>query len=168
MGMSPEAWGPAGWHFIHATVLTFPQNPTEEQVRDYKEYFNALSNILPCELCREEFKKKLNEAPPPYDNADHMFRWTVDLHNQVNQENGKPKLSYEQAQKEFVNNSNPKNVKNIFNKTTFTFLLGGVGLGLIVGGVMKRSKGLSIVGSGLVLGSIIMQMKERKLSIIRN
>ena len=38
MGFSPLIWGRQAWHFIHMVALTYPNNPTEA---DKKNYLNS-------------------------------------------------------------------------------------------------------------------------------
>lgn len=111
MGLDPNTWGPAAWHFIHAVAIMFPIRPTEAQKQKYSTFFNSLSDILPCELCAEQFRKNLIALPPPLDNSKNMFKWSVDIHNRVNKENGKPIITYDQAYIEFKKNMGGKMVR---------------------------------------------------------
>ena len=106
MGLDPKIWGPSGWHFIHSVALTFPVEPSKETIKQYQKFFAAVGEVLPCELCRENFKEKMKDSPPKYESAAGLFKWTVDIHNMVNKENGRPELTEEQAMIEFRKNAN--------------------------------------------------------------
>ncbi len=105
MGLHPQIWGPSAWHFIHAVAMTYPKDASEAKKRAYQEFFSALPIILPCEICGSHLFEKIEKNPPPYTNSKEMFQWTVDLHNSVNKENGKPELTFDEALAEFRKNS---------------------------------------------------------------
>lgn len=156
MGLNPNSWGPQGWHFLHAIAFTFPESPNEDQRVQYQNYFHSLAHVLPCELCRENFKKKLIHTPPPMDNGTNMFKWTVDLHNEVNKANGKPELSYDQAFEEFKKNSKPGKTESNYDAATRYLTCSAVGLTL--GGLLAGKKGIVIIGgiaSAIGIGLIL-------------
>lgn len=51
-----------------------------------------MAELIPCPICREHYKEHLKKLPlsPHLDRRDDLFRWTVQLHNEVNQMLGKP------------------------------------------------------------------------------
>ena len=95
--MSPKIWGRQGWHFIHCVAMSYPQNPTDQDKHNYTAFFRSLQNVLPCPSCAENFRAKMEKYPPSLENPQSLFKWTVDMHNFVNAENGKPILSYDYA-----------------------------------------------------------------------
>lgn len=54
-----------------------------------------MTELIPCPVCREHYKKHLQKLPlsPHLDRRDDLFRWTVELHNEVNATLGKPRIS---------------------------------------------------------------------------
>jgi hypothetical protein len=97
MGLSPKLWGNSGWKFIHYVACAYPENPTHKDKIDYYIFFNSLENVLPCPFCAENYKKKVEKNLPNLNSRKELFEWTVDIHNSVNREHGKPELSYEDA-----------------------------------------------------------------------
>jgi hypothetical protein len=97
MGYSPQLWGKQGWHFIHYVALNYPINPTPEDKKKYLDFLNNLHQVLPCPFCGMHFKENMEKHPPRLDNREEFFNWTVDMHNFVNELNGKKKLTYAQA-----------------------------------------------------------------------
>jgi hypothetical protein len=64
-------------------------NPSEQDKENYKSFFESLSNVLPCESCRESYKKMINRDPTrlTYDvmkNRETLTRWVYDIHHTVN------------------------------------------------------------------------------------
>ena len=102
--IDPNMWGPSGWKFIHYTALGFPDNPTEEDKQNYKLFYYNLQNTLPCLKCSLNYKENIKELP--IDNflgsKEDLFKWTVNIHNMVNNELGKTNLNYEQAFKKYI------------------------------------------------------------------
>jgi len=131
MGLNPNMWGSQGWHFIHAVALTFPNEPTEQDKENYNKFFYSLPDVLPCPSCGLNFAEKLEKTPPNLENQESLWRWTVDVHNEVNQKNDKPILSYDEAFSEFVKNS--KKQKRVTTKQdSLTELFAGLTLSLIL------------------------------------
>jgi hypothetical protein len=143
MGFSPLQWGRQGWHFIHAVALGYSNTPTEEEKKAASDFINSLTIILPCIHCATNFKEKIEKYPPRLDNSKDFFEWTVDIHNEVNKENGKDVLSYNQALIEFENNAQPNYspiVKlEIENKTLIPIVAISSGfVGFLMGKILSK------------------------------
>jgi hypothetical protein len=110
MGLSPEVWGREAWHFIHLVALTYPPQPNEEQKKEYLLFFESLGNTLPCQVCAAHYRDKIKNTPPRLENHNELFNWTVDIHNSVNQDNGKKQYTYKQALNEINKNMKKKPV----------------------------------------------------------
>ena len=97
--IKPDIWGPHGWKFMHYVSLGFPNNPSEEDKRNYKNFYTSLQHILPCAKCAQNYSHNLKKYP--IDNhlgsRDTLIRWVIDIHNQVNNELGKKEYNYIEA-----------------------------------------------------------------------
>lgn len=92
--ITPSVWGPSTWRAIHFIALGYPENPTEESIQFYGNFFeDALPKVLPCKTCANNYIRHLQELPiTPYlysGGKNRLFEWTVELHNLVNKEIGK-------------------------------------------------------------------------------
>jgi hypothetical protein len=94
MRIPPTVWGPIFWHTIHIVALGYPQNPSYGQKKAAKEFYESLAFLIPCPVCREHYQKHLQKLPlgPHLDRRDDLFKWTVEVHNEVNKILGKPRL----------------------------------------------------------------------------
>jgi len=103
--VDPNEWGPSGWKFLHYIALVYPENPTDEDRKNYQDFFISLQNVLPCSKCSENYKKNLDIFPinESLDDNESLFKWTIDIHNEVNSETNKDKYSYEEAFDMYVN-----------------------------------------------------------------
>lgn len=141
MGLSPEIWGSSGWRFIHSVALAYPIEPTEEDKENYKKFFESIPKVLPCSICGEHFQEKLDTMPLILDTKKDLWEWTVDAHNQVNKENGKKELTYDEAMQEF-----DKNTKAITEKqqtqiqhNELTELFAGLGISLLIINLLSKN-----------------------------
>ena len=83
------------WHTMHVTALSYPSDPNYAQKRAAKEFYESLAQLIPCPICREHYQTHLQKLPisPHLDRRDDLFRWTVELHNEVNAILGKSRVS---------------------------------------------------------------------------
>jgi len=88
--LTPNIWGPELWKSIHSIAYGFPDNPTDEEKAEAKKFISSLPDMLPCKFCQKHFKEKLNKLPPNVDSKIEFFNWTIDIHNLVNKQLGKP------------------------------------------------------------------------------
>jgi hypothetical protein len=102
--MNPLYWGAAGWHFLHAIALSYPDNPTDKDKDDYRTFFDSLVPVLPCPACSNHYRGNMLKYPIRLNNRLELFRWTVDMHNEVNVSKGKKVYTYEEAYEEFRKN----------------------------------------------------------------
>ena len=61
--MEPEIWGSGAWTFLHTITLKYPENPSEDDKQNHKEFFNNLKNVIPCPNCMEHYKLNLQKFP---------------------------------------------------------------------------------------------------------
>ena len=128
--MDPTVWGPKLWFFIHTIALNFPDNPSFEDIKNYEMFFENLKYIIPCDSCRLHYTQRLSANPVSkyLTDANTLFIYTIDLHNEVNKSLKKKIYSYEEVAKIYRNNYNKpyslKTIKNkIFNKRNMIILL---------------------------------------------
>lgn len=104
---NPKLWGKPCWQFLHHLSLAYPNNPTDEDKINIKNYIIALSKIIPCSKCRLHFATNLQKYPlseKALENKYNFVNWVKDIHNLVNHANGKKLYTYEDVIKEYENN----------------------------------------------------------------
>lgn len=89
--MDPRIWGPHAWFFLHSVTFAYPDNPNEEDKKNIIQFFNGLSLILPCSVCREHYKENLKKYPIEFscNNRLDLVNWLINIHNTVNRHLGK-------------------------------------------------------------------------------
>jgi hypothetical protein len=121
--MDPKIWGPKLWFVIHTVALNFSDNPTYQDKRNHEDFFNNLVYIIPCDKCRIHYRERLNKYPiiQHLDNSDKLFRYTIMLHNDVNEMLNKPKLTYEEVVQFYKKSYNQDStISGIFNRKMLT------------------------------------------------
>ena len=97
--MEPTVWGPKLWFIMHTFALNYSTNPTDGEKAAMAEFFNNLKYTIPCNKCRIHYTEHLSKNPVEnhLGNRDALFKFTVDIHNEVNKTIGKRMFSYEEA-----------------------------------------------------------------------
>jgi hypothetical protein len=146
MQFPPSVWGPFFWHTIHIVALGYPKNPTYTDKKCAKEFYESLAFLLPCSICREHYKEHLQTKPIStfLDSRTDLIKWTIQIHNKVNQMLGKPEWTLEEVlsyyEKVGARNRSPVWTKEDMKEVDYAsfmkgFLTGSVVLS-VVGGVI--------------------------------
>jgi hypothetical protein len=95
--MNQNIWGPHLWFSLHSISFNYPLKPTIEDKNNYKNFFLNLQEVIPCSVCKKNYKRHLNEHPIQdyLDNRKSLVYWLIDMHNMVNVEIGKKLFSYD-------------------------------------------------------------------------
>lgn len=115
--MLPKIWGRHAWNFIHLVTLEYPVYPTEEDKRNYYQFFHSLQYVLPCEKCRINFATHLQKYPLDdyvLSSRDNLVKWAIDLHNEVNRQLGKTAYNYIEAMNQIDRLSHPNRSWNLW------------------------------------------------------
>jgi hypothetical protein len=93
-------WAPAMWRTIHTVAMGYPESASEYDKAVYRSFFTCLGDVVPCGACAAGYRRLLNlpEARRAHGlgsldealDSGRLFRWTVELHNAVSREIGKP------------------------------------------------------------------------------
>lgn len=88
-GLITKVWGSHSWITNHAITFGYPINPTEEEKKNYRNYFISLGNVLPCKYCRESYNIfiKTGDTKLRYEDLssrETLSKWFYRLHNAVN------------------------------------------------------------------------------------
>ena len=114
--MNPADWGPHAWKFLHYVCLNYPDNPSFEEREVMKNYIKYFSEVIPCSVCRSDFKKIKDE----YDmntilnSKISLFEWSVDVHNRVNTKLGKKTMTHISAFKSLTNPPRTKSITQLY------------------------------------------------------
>jgi FAD-linked sulfhydryl oxidase len=103
--MNPEVWGPHLWFVLHTLSFNYPYEPTEDDKKKMINFIHALSEIIPCGKCQRHFKQNLEKLPieQHLENKKQFVEWVIQMHNFVNEANGKRIYSYDEVIQLYLN-----------------------------------------------------------------
>lgn len=97
---SPQVFGPPTWAYLHISTAYLPEHLNETIATQVRNTLIAVPAMVPCESCALhsgnfmiENKARLESLKSGSD----FFKFTVDLHNFVNERLGKQIISYAKA-----------------------------------------------------------------------
>jgi len=127
MAIKPVKFGPYFWGTLHLACLG---GIDPMALRTLVALFPM---ILPCPSCGAHFMEVLKTNPlPDTTDPDELFRWSVDVHNVVNRQLGKPVVSYEAALTEWTSLPKGPEPKSNFDPKLLVILILLVVIGFLV------------------------------------
>tara|TARA_Y100000389_G_scaffold203475_1_gene252001 strand:- start:794 stop:1231 length:438 start_codon:yes stop_codon:yes gene_type:complete len=98
MDYDPSVWGRKYWFVLHTISLTYPNNPNDTAKRKYYDLIQNLPLFLPNRKIAKEFAAVLDLYPvkPYLDSRESFIKWMHFIHNEINKQNGKGRVTYQQ------------------------------------------------------------------------
>ena len=108
--MNQNIWGSHLWFSLHTITFSYPINPNIKDMKQYKEFFHSLQHVIPCAVCKRNYKRHLIEHPIDnhLNSRKKLVFWLIDIHNMVNAEIGKKIYDYDVIIKKYENAYNKK------------------------------------------------------------
>jgi len=107
--IDPAIWGKSFWNTIYYVVISYSDNPTNDDKVHVKNFLESLQFVLPCETCRDHFAENLKNFPIT-DNVlssrSNLLIWVVGINNEVNNRLGKPNVTIEKIIERYTQNNN--------------------------------------------------------------
>jgi len=104
-GMLTSVWGPSLWHYLHIMSFNYPNKPTENNKKHYRDFVINLKNVIPCVFCRENLKTNFKVLPitmATMKNRETFSRYIYNLHELINKMlNKKNNLTYEDVRERY-------------------------------------------------------------------
>ena len=116
-----DSWGSNLWKAMHVMTFLYSDNPTSKEKKAAQSFFEALPYMLPCSICKQDFKQYVKYIP--LKNKRVLSTWLWNVHNNINKKLGKKMISYEECQRMFspfpiMKPANSENVNVMPAKTT--------------------------------------------------
>ena len=54
-------WGPPAWTFLHTVTYNYPENPTDNDKRNFYNFFMSLQHVLPCNKCKAHYQQNIQK-----------------------------------------------------------------------------------------------------------
>jgi len=91
-----KKWGRAGWVYLTAAVLQYPDNPSPADKENFKKFFEANAWIIPCSVCKKHYAENLKKHPltdEVLSSRRTLAEWLNTMRNEVNISSKKPTIS---------------------------------------------------------------------------
>jgi hypothetical protein len=121
--IDPNLWGKHFWATGHYLTISYPHNPSDDDKKNIKLFFELYEKILPCQKCRSHYSDNLKKYPlndNVLNSRYKLIEWFVNLHNDVNNKNGKKIISVDDAINIYLN---PQQNQSIFSNIDYTNIL---------------------------------------------
>ena len=95
-----DSWGPKTWNFLHAIALTYPLKAEAAKKDSMIQMLSSLKGLIPCDKCVSHYTDWFNTtrtSDKAFEGRESLFNALVELHNKVNETNGKGRVSEIQA-----------------------------------------------------------------------
>lgn len=91
--IEPVVWGPSAWSILHA--ISFHSKASVETL---ERLFDSLKILLPCAVCRENYRSHLKALVFPK-KSQKVALWVYKLHDRVNQSYGRVSPSFKSIER---------------------------------------------------------------------
>jgi hypothetical protein len=93
-GLITKIWGPHFWETLHCVSAGYPLEPKVEDIKNYKEFYISVKNVLPCRFCRDSYEQFITKEKETlinddvFESRDKLMLWMYKLHERVNKKLG--------------------------------------------------------------------------------
>ena len=139
----PSIWGPHYWFFLHTIAQSYPANPSPTMQKKYYNFYQDLPIFIPVESIGNSIAEMLDHYPVTsyLDSRSSLVKWTVFIHNKVNEKLGKDTVTREEASDLYDVAFKPKGEVAAARKVTLErSLYAYASVALILGGLALHEK----------------------------
>lgn len=100
-----KKWGSAGWIYLMAIALTYPDSPTDKDKDNYKNFFTANQFVIPCPACRQHYATNLQRFPlndEALASRRSLAAWIHRMRNEVNKLKQTPEVDFLQFLSDYL------------------------------------------------------------------
>lgn len=98
--LSKHDWGTIFWSYVHTICVIDGKEGIRERSVLVKEILEKMDMLIFCKTCINSYTELRKKYPLDDINLDkpmELFRWSVNIHNEINKKLNKPEYTYEQA-----------------------------------------------------------------------
>ena len=118
--MDPKIWGRYLWTSMIHIAQVYPIQPTKTDIQNYGSFFTSIGNVLPCEICRDNYHRHLKNIPINLNSRNDLLHWLHQVHNQTLLAQNRPQITFTEFLNKYNVSPSPYNLKNII---FFTLLI---------------------------------------------
>lgn len=112
--LDKDTAGNAYWKVLLSYAAAYPEHPTAEDKKKFKEWFKGLLKSFPCVSCKEHSKQYILRNPPDTASRQRLFDWMCRFENHVREQQGKEPLTCKLESGVGCSSCNVKDVRSSF------------------------------------------------------
>ena len=93
-------WGPAAWHMLHAVSIGGDKPIRADEKHCYYLFYKTFAELIPCAVCKThyiDYFYHIYTIEETDITRESIKKYVYELHNIVNEDLGKPKITYKKA-----------------------------------------------------------------------
>lgn len=95
---SKDVWAFYKWRDMYSDAVTYPDNPTTQDMDQMESLIRARAYFLPCPRCKPHFMAQVNGGiKEAVKSRKNLLLWLFHVHNDINSRNGKHIYSTEES-----------------------------------------------------------------------
>ena len=103
--MSLKKYGSSIWNTLHYISFGYPDNPSDQDKKNIKNFFISLSYVFPCKKCEKSYQEYLYFNDDVLKNKNNLTYWLYELHKKINRKIGiYYDISFDDLKNKFINN----------------------------------------------------------------
>lgn len=103
--IDPKRWGRPMWDSLYYICASYPDSADQDEQETIKTYFTIIGRLLPCEICRSNYKNHIKKHPITNDvlkSRYDLINWLISIDNEIRSMHGKPLITYEQVVAKYI------------------------------------------------------------------
>lgn len=121
----PTVWGPHYWFFLDTIAMTYPKHPNAVTKKIYYDLIEHFHLFIPVAEHSKNFNQLLSMYPitPYLDDRESFIRWVHFIHNKINEQLQKPKITYNDFYTNYYQHYKNKIIQNSEKKQFYKKIL---------------------------------------------
>lgn len=123
--INPRVWGPTIWKSILFVVNAYPNIPSESDRDNMRNYLHYMGTVLPCESCRINFSKHIQEYPieNALNSRSALELWVSNIYNQVRKNNNLQTMTFNEIYNKYMHTVDKGTNNNVWISVSCVLLL---------------------------------------------
>lgn len=113
--VNPKIWGVPMWKSMVNVVKDYPENPSPQDKQQYGMWFSLFAFVLPCEKCRNNFRRHIKHLPIQnyLGSKMELATWLHLVYNETLKDQGRELISFKEFWKKYGNDNPDGNISGM-------------------------------------------------------
>lgn len=131
-----DVWPFYKWRDMYSVAVTYPDNPSEEDMDQLEAYMRAQAYLMPCDDCKRHFKEHVNKSiKNARKSRTNVLLWLFSVQNDINSRTGKHIYDTEQSVNSVSNFMSKVRTGSGVNRQLPVWVGAVIAMGALVGGI---------------------------------